>query len=318
MGARDIVGTSSAAFAVALHDTILDLVQSPPKLAAALAAHGESAAKLVARRSGDTAAAQGCLSSLLAFAQAGDAAALAARAGVLDDLVPAYQYWPVPPAPSGQQPPPVTPTNFADGGSLENLGVASMLAYGDVDNLMVFANTETVLAMDDNGIIVVDDSIPPLFGYQPYDEYLGYVPYPEELTPKSKGWYYRFNTVFPGAAFQPLLTGLWEASGSGSYSALPIFTQQLTTVTNPWFGVAGNKQINVVWSYLESSSAWSGLLAYDIQALVYLETKLYDFPHYNTLRTELSARQINLLANLVAWSVSNPNSVGQFTSLFTA
>ena len=314
----DIVGTSSAAFAVALHDTIFDLMQSPPKLAAALAAHGESAAALIAKHSGDTASAQGCLSSLLASAQAGDAVALAARVGVLDSLVPAYQYWPVPPASSGQPPPPVTPVNFADGGSLENLGVASMLAYGDVDNLMVFANTETILAMDDIGNVVVDDSIPPLFGYQPYEKYLGYVPYPKDLTPKSKGWYYRFNTVFPSAAFQPLLTGLWEASGSGSYSALPVFTQQLTTVANPWFGVAGNKQITVVWSYLESSSAWSDLLAYDIQALVYLETKLYDFPHYNTLRTELSARQINLLANLVAWSVSNAGNAAQFTNLFTA
>jgi hypothetical protein len=48
-----------------------------------------------------------------------------------------------------------------------------------------------------------------------------------------------------------------------------------------------------------------------------LERSTNSFPNYSTLNTNLSATQINLLANLTAWSVNETERVsGLFSSLF--
>ncbi|OWQ48154.1 hypothetical protein CDL60_06115 [Roseateles noduli] len=51
----------------------------------------------------------------------------------LGALIPEYQSWPV--ADPGPNP---KPNRYADGGSLDNTGLASMLAYGDVDRVIVW------------------------------------------------------------------------------------------------------------------------------------------------------------------------------------
>jgi hypothetical protein len=48
-----------------------------------------------------------------------------------------------------------------------------------------------------------------------------------------------------------------------------------------------------------------------------LERSTNSFPNYSTLNTNLSATQINLLANLTAWSVNEAEgATGVFSSLF--
>ena len=55
----------------------------------------------------------------------------------LQKLIPRYQYWPV-----GDAQPTVrlTPSEFADGGNLENTGVAALLAYSDINRIVAFIN----------------------------------------------------------------------------------------------------------------------------------------------------------------------------------
>jgi hypothetical protein len=48
-----------------------------------------------------------------------------------------------------------------------------------------------------------------------------------------------------------------------------------------------------------------------------LERSINGFPNYSTLNTNLNATQINLLANLTAWSVCDAERAsGVFSSLF--
>jgi len=85
----------------------------------------------------------------------------------------------------------------------------------------------------------------------------------------------------------------------------------LTTINNPWFGVAEGRSITVVWAYLESATAWFNSLSPQVQSLV-----PPNFPHYSTvLETQLTPTQVNLLANFTAWNVSSANA-DQFEAVF--
>jgi hypothetical protein len=208
----DIVGASSAAFAAALAQLASSYARSPDLLAAVLQARGPAAAHFLARHGVPTATSRTRLAPALAAHARGDASRIRALAMELEGLIPAYQYWPVRHPPVTE---PLKTSQFADGGSLENSGIAAMLAYHDIQNIIAFANTGTPLSMDRAGTIVVDDSLPPLFGYQPYVEGTGYVPYQGATHPT--GPLHQHNQVFPPEAFGDLLHHLWAASGSGTY-----------------------------------------------------------------------------------------------------
>ncbi|MBV8097338.1 MAG: hypothetical protein JO110_29655 [Acetobacteraceae bacterium] len=228
------------------------------------------------------------------------------------------------------------PSEFADGGSLENTGIAALLAYSDVDNIIAFVNPMIVMQPGEYGVaygkggsipetkLIVDDSIPPLFGYQPYQaggagDNQGYVLYDQA----SSSMYpiYANNQVFESSAFPALLQGLWAASGSGSYARPAIFSQRLTVRPNTWFGVTSAREVTVVWFYLTFVADWEALFAGNepVRAIIELERSVNRFPNYNTLNTNLNATQINLLANLTAWSVNEAERTsGVFSSLFNA
>jgi hypothetical protein len=249
----------------------------------------------------------------------------------LQETIPRYQYWSVlHPRPSV----PPRPSGFADGGNLENTGITALLAYSDIDSIIAFVNSMTVMQPGPYGVadgsggfipgtaVIVDASIPPLFGYQPYEagglgENQGYVLYSQGSANKYP--MYVNNQVFESAAFPALLQGLWTASGSGSYERPAIFRQRLAVRANSWFGVTPGREVTVVWSYLSFVADWEALFANNrpVQAIIEVERLTNSFPNYSTLNTNLSATQINLLANLTAWSVNETErATGVFSSLF--
>jgi hypothetical protein len=306
----DIVGISSAAFAAGLAQLASAYARSPNLLASTLLARAPAAAHFLARRGVPTPASRTRLVPALAAHARGEASRLQALATELEGLIPVYQYWPV------LQPPvnrPLQPSQFADGGSLENSGIAAVLAYHDIERLIAFTNTSMTLSLDRAGTVVVDDSLPPLFGYQPYVEGAGYVPY--QGAPHPNGPLARYNQVFPPEAFGDLLHHLWVASGSGTYQTPPLYVQPLITVANPWFHVQGGRAVTVLWVYLERVHAWYEQLTPEVRDLLGpFDHMLNDFPHYGTLDTELTATEINLLANFTAWVVLSAPTA--FTSLF--
>lgn len=114
--------------------------QPPEQLAQALRERGPAASNFLLRSGVRLLAGRPALESALLAHATGDLGHISKAAFALADLVPAYRYWPAANPPAGKT---INPTKFADGGSLENSGIAAMLAYGDIDNLIAFTNTST-------------------------------------------------------------------------------------------------------------------------------------------------------------------------------
>ncbi|WAC71699.1 hypothetical protein OU995_19210 [Roseateles sp. SL47] len=323
----DIMGCSSAAFAFYVHEKIKEWQNDRTKFHTDLAlrnphlhqwidqhlpARHQAQARLLANGHPDLEAALQALSSL-------------------DDLIPAYDSWPVA-SPAAN----LAVNRYADGGSLENTGVASMLAYSDIQRVIACVNSMTALAVADYGIpdgsggwlpgtqIKVDDQIPPLFGFMPYSstgskDQWGYVPY-QDAGPQANPQFSK-NQVFKSSDFAGFLTGIQQAVGKASSPNGPaIFQQRLDVVENPWFGVqARSVPVTVVWVYLNGSGEWEAQFDghWLMQALIAWEKESSSFPNFNTTGTHLSARQVNLLAHLTSWSVvTAEQKSGIFSQLF--
>jgi Lysophospholipase catalytic domain len=303
----DILGTSSAAFAEELIKEFQNWSASPAYFAAAMQAGKPDAVRRLGRSAEEKAEIEAFIdrtteAALLGPADVSGVHRAVAELSLPTSIVPQYQYWPV--SEPHQTWAPVY--DFADGGSLENSGVAAMLAT-TADVVIAFINSMTPMQRVGQNT-VLDTCVPPLFGYQPWDkdesEYLKYgSEYP------SKFPVYSNNQVFATEDFQTLQDGLWQANGSGAHTAYPFFVQNLTTVANSWFGVPAGKQVTVVWMYLDVSNDWKKELKEDVRLLLDLDPDLHRFPNFSTDDTGLRARQINLLSNLTAWAVQQNSEV---------
>ena len=88
---------------------------------------------------------------------------------------------------------------------------------------------------------------------------------------------------------------------------------------NTWFGVTSVREVTVVWFYLTFVTEWEALFADNqpVKAIITGERMTNNFPNYSTLATNLTATQINLLANLTAWGVAKAErATGVLSSLF--
>lgn len=308
----DILGTSSAAFAATLEGRLADWARSPERFAAALRLQKESAAAAFAEIGKAATDVAATLETVAATVEADGFDAAKTKLGglaVLTGLVPKYDYWsPADPPSAGT----ATLQHFADGGSLDNTGVTSMLLYPGITSIIACVNTENAITQDSKGTIVVDSSIPALFGFQGYSSKTASPYMPASDAPA--GDLQRLNQVFPSGDFQPLLDGLWQSIG-GNESMAPIFRQQLTTVANDWFGIPTGRTVTVLWVYLGMSQTWRSEITDGwVKASLDVEMLTQDFPHYGTLRTERSPTQMNLLSNLTAWTVLQNSAA--FTGLF--
>ena len=329
----DAVGTSSAFFAEVLQNLFAKWRQNPTDLAAVMVRHADTIQHWIRTRLPiETRTPAAGLLRLNAVPTVGVPLLQAAMAD-LQKIIPRYQYWPVRDPVTTAQP---TPTEFADGGNLENTGIAALLAYSDIASVIAFINPMTVMQTGPYGVadghggfipgttVIVDDCIPPLFGYQPYEAggaggNQGYVLYDQRSSPRYP--IYANNQVFDSTAFPALLQGLWAASGGGTYARPAVFSQRLAVRPNAWFGVTAAREVTVVWCYLSFVAEWEALFAANqpVQAIIELERATNGFPNYSTLNTNLSATQINLLANLTAWSVdAAERDSGIFSSVFKA
>lgn len=252
--------------------------------------------------------------------------ALASLIGDLQNLVPAYGYW------SALADAPVREpkiSRFADGGDLENTGVCGMLAYTDIDNIISCVNSATAMVQTPIGVIdaegkeipntrvMVSGQLPALFGYQPYREGVGYKLYAGDDDPSHV--VYRNNQVFPSSSFAAVLQGLWAAStnDAGDAGVRPaVFSSRLSVLDNEWFGVRGGREITVVWVYNNFVSQWQKLLSSEVSAEVSKLVDTVNFPHYSTIRTHLSAQEINLMSNLNAWVIANDDQASLVRALF--
>lgn len=226
----------------------------------------------------------------------------------IDGIVPQYHYFrPAADPPAGEL------GCFVDGGSLENLGVAALLAYEDIDSLVIFANSASAVERSTDGLdlVIIDRGIPPLFGYQPYREGVGYLPYDPSAPAIPAGavddgevaWPdFRRSRVFPEQAFAEVLDGLWAATSDGGdcpgVGACSYLQRSLDVQDNQWFGVR-ERIVDVLWFHLCPASAWTDQLRPFVGAAV-----PWGWPNYPTVETGLSAHEVNYLAHFAAWCVA--------------
>ncbi len=320
----DIAGTSSAFFADAVADFIADWKRDPKKLAEVLLKYRDQILSWIKKHL-----------TLDMQAEAADFVRRNATLSAVDSLsmslpdpatlIPAYGYWPV------ANPTVVTnpnDTEFADGGSLENTGINALLAYSDITALIAFVNSENALAATEYGIsgtpntnVLVDDSIPPLFGYQPYKKHQGYVLYAGTVDNNQESYGYAHNQVFKSRDFSQLLQGLWSAANNGGSNQCPaIFKQSLAVLENDWFCVPSRDSVTVVWCCLNIIQPWVQQFANNLAVKTFLQNDMANpnhFPNYPTENTNLTAIQVNLMSNLAAYAVVQEDASNQtFTNLF--
>ena len=145
----DAVGTSSAFFAEVLQNLFQGWRQNPADLAALVAVNADTIEHWI--RTKLPIEARGPAADLLRL-NAQPVLGQPLLQTMLSDLqkiIPSYQYWPVlDPRPSAQP----IPSQFADGGNLENTGIAALLAYSDIDSIIAFINPMTVMQPGPYGV----------------------------------------------------------------------------------------------------------------------------------------------------------------------
>ena len=327
----DAVGASSAAFAETLGNLFAQWTQKPDEFMDAVDRLFDDVMDWLSRHLGELGAdlvelPARLLKQRIAARTPKVRRELQRDLSLLMSIIPEYAYWPV----AGVQPYPMTlPTQFADGGSLENTGVADMLTYTDVESVISFVNSSQALKAVPGGVVLPDGStapgtgvllsgqIPPLFGYQPYQEGVGYKLYAGDMRPASPES--QNSKVFPPEAFPDLVRGLWQASGAGANQKPAVFAQSLAVQPNAWFGVTGGRTVTVLWVYTARVRDWYDALAPDVQALLGAfddPGSFHSFPHYPTFDTDLSATEVNLLASLTAWTVAADENRAAFERLY--
>jgi hypothetical protein len=222
------------------------------------------------------------LSDMIAISSAAFAHVLQAKFSdrlypLAETIVPTYRYWPVGSLNT-------EPWNylFADGGCLENTGIATLLSHG-IRNIIAFVNSQTPIQ---DG---VEGQISGLFG-PPSGPSEPYAVLSAEPT---------FCQVFDHSDLAPLVAGLRNANRQGP----AMFLQTLQTVPNSNFGVP-RCQVRVLWVCNAWVDAWYEALQSNVQQVVQQQRTLMQFPYYDTiLQLDLNPTQVNLLAHLACWGL---------------
>jgi len=228
----------------------------------------------------------------------------------LDGLLPEQNYWP--PVASGTQPA-AQLFDFGDGGNLENYGLIPLIMRG-VQKVLLFINTETPLSLSYDPTTAtaarddLDENLPPLFGI-PVTGPFG------KVAPDS-------NQVFPASDYAPLIQALQALKQKGE----PMVVAQTHAIqANAYWGVPAGGTIDVLYIYLDRVEAWTSQITDD---WVKVQLDLGDvgefphFPNYKTIDenldrplslTELTPKQVNLLADLTCWVVrTSQNTIQSF------
>lgn len=234
------------------------------------------------------------------------------------DLVPQYTYWPV--ASAAEGPGANAPTQFTDGGDLENTGIVGLLAQTDVDTIIAFDATSTPLVKTGNTVVVSPD-FAPLFGLA-YDEgSKRFAPYkPGGVNPFTdlvdpKGFLQVFDNA--GGEFDALAQALYAANGSGAQSGPAFCRQSLSVVANPLAGIAARSSpLTVLWVQNARVHDWQSGIADPALAGAIAHgqstgglSDFADFPYYSTFtKVHQTAAETNALAQMWAWCTGDSAS----------
>lgn len=242
---------------------------------------------------------------------------------VTGGMDPKYHSWSVAdPIPNNEK-----KNSFADAGTTDDTGVAFLLSFDDIDNLVVCVNSLQWAQVaskpvnpekpDDINNFVVDMWIPPLFGYRPWQEGIGYVKY--EGSTGDHGKYFAHNQVFPSDDFADFITNLRK--NSNNFAAPATYQQKnLSVLKNDWFGVKDDptRKVNVLWVHYNPCMEWENQLTPDVQKILdkYVNNANRvkhsgkdKFPNFVLVDTHMPIEIVNLFSDQTAWIMSQQKAI---------
>ncbi len=192
-----------------------------------------------------------------------------------------------------------------DGGHLDNIGIMPLLAR-KVKNILVFVNTQTPFRSGGN---VYETSI--------YDNITSFFNYDREGPFKKVFEGKPHNVIFERSAYVKLLDGLKKRQSKGEPL---IYCNQYNIKENERYNIRydADYKPNICWVYLDRSKKWLADIKKNdninmemINDIDKYKGEFKHFPHYWTFLNNLpritlidmSHKQVNLLANLTAWTV---------------
>lgn len=225
--------------------------------------------------------------------------------------------------------------DMGDGGSLDNLGICGMLQR-KVRKIIVFCNTNNTIPLPPNNTDQrpnagrlslekakvfdqsqppsfeewVDDDILPLFGQAVDEKMLNYL-----------GTHHSQNKVFHLDKLRPLLKSFQEKVQAGEP---PVARTKLQVLENPFWGIEGGWEVDILWIYLDDSKLFRSSLPDDtMQELDTGRGEFARFPNFKTFGNNkslsfdisLTEKQINLLGCFTEWCVMrNADLVKEFVT----
>lgn len=216
------------------------------------------------------------------------------------DWLPEFNYWPV--VNDGHQK--STSYSFVDGGSLENTGIVSLLRR-QYPVILAFVNSSLPLDSDSKSEFKgIDVQISRLFGFNP-----------------KKSLNEQDTQIFASEKFDALANGLKsaKAKGKATYFVDSYQIQQPNRFDIPSY--PDNGEVTVVWFYNDVNQEWKNQLTPSVLELLNSgdsdpTNNMKNFPNYDTISQnkgphgvpqllQLTAEQINLLAHMSCYTVTN-------------
>eukprot|EP01034_Spumella_vulgaris_P026327 gene26327-32893_t len=212
-------------------------------------------------------------------------------------------YWsPADPTPTSRA------TDFVDGGVYENIPLISFLQRR-VGKIALFINSAVPLDPDYDAIrdtydgSQIDKTVAAFFGKT--------IPDPGFFS--GVGTSLEKDQVFDSSDFIDVVQALQHAQSVTGNGIVSI--HNLTTVENLWWGIPAGINVEISFNYLGRVKNWEAALSNTMQNYVQplinpndlgkvrTATPFNQFPNYPTKGGTLSAREANLLSDLIGWTV---------------
>ncbi len=195
-----------------------------------------------------------------------------------------------------------------DGGHLDNIGIMPLLAR-KVNNILVFVNTQTPFHYGENLETSIYDNMTSFFDLDKKG------PYKKVFKGKPH------NVIFEEEKYIELLQGLKAQQNTDGPL---IYCDQYEIKENKRYNIRkdDNYKPNICWVYLDESKKWLEAINNNVNKngndnqnfisnITEHRGEFKHFPHYKTFFNnlpsitliDLSHKQVNLLANLTAWTV---------------
>ncbi|MEM1119551.1 MAG: hypothetical protein AAGJ18_03840 [Bacteroidota bacterium] len=213
---------------------------------------------------------------------------------------PTYDYWS--PDEAGTSEGTGFATKFTDGGAADNNGLLNLLAYEDIERAVVFTNALQPIYCDNkndkaapNFNIVVDQWLPPYFGYMPYLDherckslnkkiektckdknkhckklqvgYNKYSDFPAVEIMDENIHYFRKNQVFHSELFADVLANFAKVVDS-DWSTPPILElENLELLLNPWYNIREGRTLKkLLLFHYGPIKGWKNQLQAEVQS----------------------------------------------------